>query len=85
MLKRKIDNYTMGYLMQKSAEEYKLEPELLWVEPSLILSVIKDFRFPVLFKRIKDERPFTEVYFSLLRNKNQPVLSMKQGKELDLY
>lgn len=85
MLKKKIDNYTMGYLMEKSAEEYKLEPELLWVEPSKILSVIKDFRFSVLYRRINDTRPFTKVYFSLLENKNQPVLNMKRAKDLDLY
>ena len=85
MLKKKIDNYTMGYLMEKSAEEYKLEPELLWVEPSKILSVIKDFRFPVLYRRINDSRPFTEVYFSLLNEENVRVRNMKRGKELDLY
>ena len=77
MLTKKIDNYTFGYLMQKSTEEYKLEPELLWVEPAKILSVIKDFRFPVLFKRINDDRPFTEVYFPLVKDENIPVRNMK--------
>jgi hypothetical protein len=85
MLKKKIDNYTLGYLMEKSAEEYKLEPELLWVEPSKILSVIKDFRFPVFFRRIKDTRPFADVYFSLLNDKNIHVRNMKMAKELVLY
>ena len=85
MIASEIDGYTFGYLMAKSSVEYQLEEELLFVEPTNILSVIKDFRFPVLFKKIKDTRPFAEVYFSLVENKNQPVLNMKRGKELDLY
>jgi hypothetical protein len=85
MMESEIDGYTFGYLMAKSSEEYKLEEELLFVEPTNILSVIKDFRFPVLFKKIIDTRPFAEVYFSLLRNENIPVRNMKWGKELDLF
>lgn len=84
MLKKKIDHYTFGYLIQKSSEEYKLEPELLWVEPKEILSVIKDFRFPVLFNRTNDIRPFTEVYFPLLKNENIRVMKMKGAVDLGI-
>jgi len=73
MLKKKIDNYTFGYLMEKSSEEYKLEPELLWVEPSKILSVVKDFRFPIYYKCIPDEKPFSKVFESLLNEKIKPI------------
>jgi len=85
MLKKKIDHYTFGYLMEKSTEEYKLEPELLWVKPSEILSIIKDYRFPIFFKRIKDTRPFTEAYFPLLKGENIRVRNMKGAKDLGLY
>ncbi len=85
MLKKKIDHYTLGYLMQKSSDEYKLEPEFLWVEPKEILCVIKDFRFPVLFNRINDTRPFTEVYFPLLKGEIIRVMNMKVAKDLELY
>ncbi|MFM2286818.1 MAG: hypothetical protein RLZZ543_2315, partial [Bacteroidota bacterium] len=64
------------YLMEKSTEEYKLEPELLWVKPSEILSIIKKFRYPILYKRIYDIRPFTEVYFPLLKDENFRVRNM---------
>lgn len=73
MLKKKIDNYTFGYLMEKSSEEYKLEPELLWVEPSKTLSVVKDFRFPIYYKCIPDEKPFSKVFESLLNEKIKPI------------
>jgi hypothetical protein len=84
MLKKKIDHYTFGYLMEKSTEEYKLEPELLWVEPKEILSIIKDYRFPVFINRIKDNRPFTEAYFPLLKGENIRVRNMKGAKDLGL-
>lgn len=73
MLKKKIDNYTFGYLMEISSEEYQLEPELICAEPSQILSVIKDFRYPIYYKCIPDEKPFSKVFESLLNEKIKPI------------
>ena len=84
MLNEKIDNYTFGYLMEKSSEEYHLEPELLWVEPSKILCVIKDYRFPGNWIKISDKKPFSRIFYELINGRIQGVTAQRNARNIGL-
>jgi hypothetical protein len=84
MLTKKIDWYTFGFLMSISGEQYKLESELLHREPSEYLCVLYDFINPPTFSKIKDERPFSEVFFSHLKKENHSVNMIKGAIDLNV-